>query len=76
MTNLSIRAGASGEESAAPGTTAARSEVTRHTQSDRRTYDNTQVGARLKTCKGCKRKFYFTRHSRLKCMDCRSKATK
>lgn len=42
----------------------------------RDTYDNIQATAKLKICRGCQRKFYFTRHSRLKCMDCRSKATK
>lgn len=36
-----------------------------------KTYDNTQADAKLKTCKGCKRKFYFTRTTREKCVDCR-----
>lgn len=40
------------------------------------TYDNTQVGARLKVCRGCRRKFYFTRHGRIKCADCRAKGSK
>jgi uncharacterized membrane protein len=41
-----------------------------------KSYDELQITAKLKACRTCKRKFYFTRHERIKCMWCRSKATK
>lgn len=37
-------------------------------------YDQIQADAKLKTCKGCKRPFYFTRVTRVKCADCRKAA--
>lgn len=36
-----------------------------------KTYDQLQAEAKLKACKGCKQKFYFTRHGRIRCMWCR-----
>lgn len=40
-----------------------------------RSYDTTQIEAKLKVCRRCKRAFYFT-HPRTVCIECRAKAAK